>query len=305
MSVLNYSKWDNIWVSSDDDEDCHPNIEKYAWRRLKKRMREEKGEKVNEPVLIDKWSSTNVNRNEKTETLDKTDPEAYLEKFTDKINQYAMETDDIKADGFLMANPKLASELTEGFLITKAVDLAVEDRNNPDIHNIARRCLQVHNLNASANAANIPPEQSVPLFFRHLKNEDKRAEYYREFERQLEEIKGRIETRRVEKLAEAQAQEQEQEEYEKAPLGPGGLDPNEVLQELPEDIQNAFVSQDKQALIDAIEKRSEEEGRAILEKCIASGLWNPTGGAQESEQVEVVENPNPPQTSNINLDELD
>merc|ERR1719429_976693 len=70
---LDYSKWDdsNIWVSSDDDEDCHPNIEKYAWRRLKKRMREEKGEKVNEPVLIDKWSSTNVNRNEKTETLDK------------------------------------------------------------------------------------------------------------------------------------------------------------------------------------------------------------------------------------------
>ena len=32
---IDYSKWDNIQLSSDDDEDCHPNIEKYTWRRLR------------------------------------------------------------------------------------------------------------------------------------------------------------------------------------------------------------------------------------------------------------------------------
>ena len=32
---IDYSKWDNIQLSSDDDEDCHPNIEKFTWRRLR------------------------------------------------------------------------------------------------------------------------------------------------------------------------------------------------------------------------------------------------------------------------------
>lgn len=34
---------------------------RYAWRRLKKRMRDEKGETVAEPELIDKWNSTTTN----------------------------------------------------------------------------------------------------------------------------------------------------------------------------------------------------------------------------------------------------
>ena len=41
-SLNNYSKWDNIHLSSDDDEDCHPNIEKYTWRRLRAQQREQK-----------------------------------------------------------------------------------------------------------------------------------------------------------------------------------------------------------------------------------------------------------------------
>merc|ERR1719192_1151672 len=90
---------------------------------------------------------------------------------------------------------------------------------------IARRCLQVHNLNVSAAAAKIPAEKSVPLFFKHLKNEEKRKEYYVEFEKQLEEIKGRIATRRKERLEEEaeKAKLAEEEQYEPAPLGPGGL----------------------------------------------------------------------------------
>ena len=36
-----YNKWNNLVCSSDDDEDCHPNIEKYTWRRLRKQQRED------------------------------------------------------------------------------------------------------------------------------------------------------------------------------------------------------------------------------------------------------------------------
>jgi cell division cycle protein 37 len=44
-SLNNYSKWDKIQLSSDDDEDCHPNIEKYTWRRLRAQQRQQQREK--------------------------------------------------------------------------------------------------------------------------------------------------------------------------------------------------------------------------------------------------------------------
>mmetsp|Transcript_50408 Transcript_50408/g.64623 ORF Transcript_50408/g.64623 Transcript_50408/m.64623 type:complete len:230 (+) Transcript_50408:59-748(+) len=41
MSAFNYSKWDNIELS-DDEEDCHPNIDKQSWFRMKHRSRVER-----------------------------------------------------------------------------------------------------------------------------------------------------------------------------------------------------------------------------------------------------------------------
>jgi len=61
---LDYSKFDKMDFSSDED-DCHPNIEISTWRRLKERMRQEKGIMKREPELHDKWNSTNINRKPK------------------------------------------------------------------------------------------------------------------------------------------------------------------------------------------------------------------------------------------------
>jgi cell division cycle protein 37 len=41
---FNYKKWDNIELS-DDESDCHPNIEKESWFRMKHRARVEREEK--------------------------------------------------------------------------------------------------------------------------------------------------------------------------------------------------------------------------------------------------------------------
>ena len=40
---FDYSKWDNIELS-DDESDCHPNIEKESWFRMKHRSRVEREE---------------------------------------------------------------------------------------------------------------------------------------------------------------------------------------------------------------------------------------------------------------------
>ena len=44
--AFDYSKWDNIELSDDDDESCHPNIDKNLWRRIKKRDRDERDAKI-------------------------------------------------------------------------------------------------------------------------------------------------------------------------------------------------------------------------------------------------------------------
>ena len=46
----------------------------------------------------------------------------------------------------------------------------------------------------------------------------------------------------------ADAAGEDEEEWEKAPVGPGGLDPNEVFQGLPEAMQAAFAEKDTEAL---------------------------------------------------------
>lgn len=58
---LDYSRFEDLDFESDED-DCHPNIEIGTWRRLKERMRKEKGIKKKEPYLVDKWNVTTTNK---------------------------------------------------------------------------------------------------------------------------------------------------------------------------------------------------------------------------------------------------
>lgn len=49
MSAFNYSKWDKIELS-DDESDCHPNIDKESWFRMKHRSRLEREEREDAEV---------------------------------------------------------------------------------------------------------------------------------------------------------------------------------------------------------------------------------------------------------------
>ena len=61
-------------------------------------------------------------------------------------------------------------------------------------------------------------------------------------------------------------------EYEAAGLGPGGLDPNEVLASLPEVMQKAFLAQDVPALEAALKSLKPAEANHHMKRCIDSGL---------------------------------
>lgn len=98
---LNYSKWDNICVSSDDDEDCHPNIHKDTWRRLRKQQREDNRVKedarlIELNAILEKKSRRLGNLNKRLAKADTGSSE--LEKIRDKITLCNNEAEEAKKE---------------------------------------------------------------------------------------------------------------------------------------------------------------------------------------------------------------
>ena len=58
-------------------------------------------------------------------------------------------------------------------------------------------------------------------------------------------------------------------------MGPGGLDPVEVFQSLPDALKECFESQDIAKLQETIRAMPEEDARYHMKRCVESGLWKP------------------------------
>lgn len=65
-------------------------------------------------------------------------------------------------------------------------------------------------------------------------------------------------------------QEYEEEERQKR-LGPGGLDPEEVYNNLPEELRKCFDSRNVELLQETISKMDEEEAKYHMKRCVDSG----------------------------------
>ena len=57
-------------------------------------------------------------------------------------------------------------------------------------------------------------------------------------------------------------------------LGPGGLDPVEVLESLPLVLQKAFESREVEKLQEALTEMPLEEAERHMKRCVDAGLWN-------------------------------
>jgi cell division cycle protein 37 len=86
---------------------------------------------------------------------------------------------------------------------------------------------------------------------------------------ELEAFRGRIRRRAEEKLAEAM------EEERLARLGPGGLDPYDVIETLPEELKECFENQDIPKLKEIIAKMDLKDAAYHMKRCVDSGLWVP------------------------------
>ncbi len=69
-------------------------------------------------------------------------------------------------------------------------------------------------------------------------------------------------------------------------MGPGGLDPLEVLETLPPAMKEAFMAHDVPALHQAVASLPQEEVQYHMDRARKSGLWVDQGQQQEEDGAE-------------------
>jgi len=302
--ALNYRRFDDLQDSSESEGDGHPNIDMGSWKRMKKRMRDEKGLPPRGAAVHDAFNYSNVNKNKSNPHDNPTEKqvEEFFKKSKSKLMTYCKIKNDADADEFIQKNPEIVTSSGEGFLITHAVDTScLGEPASLAVPLYARRCLTVHNILASAKDANVKAQIAVQMFYKQRKSKRVVEMYEPEFEKQYQELLGLIKKRTKERLLEAEEEakrrakeglNEEEVEEMKAPLGPGGLDPTKVLNELPKDMQDAFMEKDVAKLQSVIASMDPEKARDLMDKCVKSGLWVDNAAAAAEEAVETEQEQN-------------
>jgi len=225
--------------------------------------------------------------------------DAYVERNEKLLRAFAAIDNDLAAsETFLTEHPELLCQHADGFLLLLCLDTAMRHegeaaaladkgqtlpekrrrQNRKELMRVVRQHLVVNYILELAKVSNQPdPRATVrPFFFKTSKQSKDQAA---EFQKELDAFTTRIEKRALDKLAAGERSPfdrkkvVEEPEYEPADVGPGGLDPNEVLPTLPKEMQEAFVQQDVDKLKKILSAMPQEEASYHLDRCIASGLW--------------------------------
>merc|ERR1712088_724383 len=252
-------------------------VEKSASEVAKKKQSVEeeikKAPKNVDTLSRDGFSKTimNTQPKPKAEDLTEEEREKKMKKFVkeneSKIKEFGMlqKFDDSKR--FLMDGmTHLACDETANYLVIWCLDLEMEEKRDLMCH-VAHQCICMQYLLELAKQLECDPRACISSFFTKIQVADE--EYKAAFYSELDAFKQRIVKRAKEKIEEAMEEERQER------LGPGGLDPADVFESLPESMKSCFESQDIAMLQQVIKELPEEEARYHMKRCVESGLWVP------------------------------
>ncbi|KAI6657919.1 Hsp90 co-chaperone Cdc37-like [Oopsacas minuta] len=259
-------------------------LEKYI-RELEKKDREnqEKEIELNKQAKSQPWNidtmcrdgfdSTVVNINdEKAEPLTEEErmkkSQEFMNKHEENIKKYGMFSDFTASKDFLVRNSELVNEDTAGYLTLWCINLEVEEKHSL-MERVAKQTICLNYILELGKQLKIDPRSCVPKFFERIKTADKT--YVEAYE---DEVKGFIE--RVKVRAQVRidkAMKEYEEEERKKRLGPGGLDPADVMETLPNELKECFESQSIAKLHQVLNAMSKEDAEYHMKRCVDSGLW--------------------------------
>lgn len=185
---------------------------------------------------------------------------------------------------FLMEHTQLTCENTANYLVIWCINLEMEGKSELMAH-VAHQFICMQFILELSKQLDIDPRGCVSSFFSRIQVAE--PEYKRQFESEIAAFKTRIQLRAKEKVAEAVAEQEEEDRQQR--LGPGGLDPMEVFESLPEELQKCFEARDIPMLQAAIGRLPPDEAKLHLKRCVDSGLWVPEGGGSICENCDVAD----------------
>jgi len=227
-------------------------------------------------ISKDGWEKTIINKPQKMQppALTEEEKERRYQSFVDqnkkKIKEFGLlsKWDDCKK--FLLENPNLCCEETANYLTLWCLNLEIEEKHSLMEH-VAKQAIAMQYMLELAKQLDVDVRGCISSFFTRIQQADQ--PYLDAFEDEINAFKNRIRERA--KVRIEAAMKQVAEEERKARLGPGGLDPLEVIETLPPELRECFEVQDVQKLQDVISKMDEKDARYHLNRCIDSGLWIP------------------------------
>lgn len=221
------------------------------------------------------FEKTVINKKPKEKSYDELTDDEKEQKMKDFVKenekllkQYGMLKKFDDSRKFLLDHHHLVGEATANYLVIWCINLEMEKKSELMAH-VAHQCICMQFILELAKQLEIDPRACVGTFFQRIQVAEQ--EYKAHFVSELDAFKERIRKRAIEKIEEAVAEEEEKERQ--ARLGPGGLDPVEVFESLPKELQECFESRDVSSLQDAISKMPEEEAKYHMKRCVDSGLW--------------------------------
>lgn len=107
-------------------------------------------------------------------------------------------------------------------------------------------------------------------------------QYLDAFEDELSGFKGRVRQRAKVRIEEATRTYEEEERQKR--LGPGGLDPIEVMETLPQELKECFESKSIPKLQEVLSNMPKEVATYHMKRCVDSGLWVPDAKAAGKEE---------------------
>lgn len=211
-------------------------------------------------------------KQELTEDQKEMNLKEFIKKNEKLLKQYGMMKKYEDSKKFLRDNHKLVCEDTANYLVIWCIELEMQEKHELMAH-VAHQCICMQYILDIGKQLDVDPRACLESFFQRIQVAE--AEYKSQFLAEIESFKERIRKRAQEKLQ--KAVEEQEEEERKARLGPGGLDPVEVFESLPQELQTCFETRDIGMLQEVMSKLPEEEARYHLKRCIDSGMWVPDG----------------------------
>jgi len=205
----------------------------------------------------------------------------FKDKYYSKMEEYAHLPPD-KCEEFILENPEVLQEEAAGHMLIHMLSLEMKGQT-AKMKEAARQYLMLQNILDLSKQSQKDPRAAVRPFFKEILQEEKMDQLNRE----TDVFAAKIQKRAIDKKAEMEAEAEEEDEMvelsREERLGPGGLDPVEVFETLPEVMQIAFESKKIEDLQAAVASLTDEEAKYHMKRCEDSGLWVAGGGAEQED----------------------